>query len=211
ERHGYTYGTGVGDLARVLRLPGSINRKTDQPRACSVAVASGELHDPADFPSDHFAYRSTPQLHGEAEPPPGPSSASPGSWGCLRGPFDVVDQYAQWADILAPAGWTFVKTEASGAQLWLRPGGAMSEYSARCFAHNVVVHSEQAGLPTGAGQRLTKARVFAHLWHGGNETDAARDLIAASRHQPCTFAAASLPRTVLAAIQELTAAAIEPR
>ena len=120
-----------------------------------------------------------------------------------------MDHLAEWADILAPAGWTFVRTERSGAQLWLRPGGAASEYSARCFAHNVVVHSEEAGLPTGAGQRLTKGRVFAHLKHSGNETDAARDLIAASLDQPCTSAAASLPRTVLAGIRELTPVAIE--
>jgi hypothetical protein len=41
EAHGWEYGTGVGDLARVLRLPGSVNRKVkDNPRPCRVV---GEL------------------------------------------------------------------------------------------------------------------------------------------------------------------------
>jgi hypothetical protein len=114
--------------------------------------------------------------------------------------------YAEWSDIFTPAGWTFVKTERSGTQLWLRPGGTASEYSARAFAHNVVVHSQDAGLPTGAGHRLTKARLFAHLWHGGNQTAAAHDLIAASQGHTCTQAAASLPQTVLAGIRDLAPA-----
>jgi putative DNA primase/helicase len=35
-RLGWTYGTGVGDLARVLRLPGTVNRKADRERPCRV-------------------------------------------------------------------------------------------------------------------------------------------------------------------------------
>lgn len=207
QQHGYTYGTGVGDLARVLRLPGSINRKTEQPRACSVAVASGLLHDPTDFPAHGPARRPVP----ESRPPTRTTSANPLSAASRRGPFDVLDHYAEWTDILTPAGWTFVTTEHTGAQLWLRPGGAASQYSARCFAHNVVVHSEDAGLPTGAGRRLTKARLFAHLWHCGNETAAARDLIAASRGLTCTRAAAALPRTVLAGVRDVAPAEVELR
>lgn len=203
QRHGHTYGAGVGDLARVLRLPGSINRKTDAPRACQVSAASGVLLDPAAFPS--------------RPPPPRPSSPAPthatrtATVNPRHGPFDVLDRHAQWADIFTPAGWTFVKTENSGAQLWLRPGGCTSAYSARCFAHNVVVHSEGAGLPTGAGQRLTRGRVFAHLWHDGHETAAARDLIAAAHGQPCTPAAAALPHPVLASIRDSAPAQVERR
>jgi putative DNA primase/helicase len=41
---GWHYGSGVGDLARVLRLPGSVNRKVpNQPRACRVIEQSGEV------------------------------------------------------------------------------------------------------------------------------------------------------------------------
>jgi hypothetical protein len=40
---GWHYGSGVGDLARVLRLPGSINRKEGLERPCRVTGVSGEV------------------------------------------------------------------------------------------------------------------------------------------------------------------------
>jgi putative DNA primase/helicase len=43
ERLGWHYGTGVGDLARVLRLPGSVNRKDGLERPCRVIEQSGEV------------------------------------------------------------------------------------------------------------------------------------------------------------------------
>jgi hypothetical protein len=41
---GWHYGSGVGDLARVLRLPGSVNRKVPEiERPCRVIAVSGEV------------------------------------------------------------------------------------------------------------------------------------------------------------------------
>src|SRR5215217_2214996 len=40
---GWHYGSGVGDLARVLRLPGSVNRKEGLERPCRVTGVSGEV------------------------------------------------------------------------------------------------------------------------------------------------------------------------
>jgi hypothetical protein len=45
-RYGWHYGTGVGDLARVLRLPGSVNRKDGLERACRVVEVPGEVLPP---------------------------------------------------------------------------------------------------------------------------------------------------------------------
>jgi putative DNA primase/helicase len=42
-RLGWHYGSGVGDLARILRLPGSINRKTKLGRPCRVIEQTGEV------------------------------------------------------------------------------------------------------------------------------------------------------------------------
>ncbi|TDD45421.1 DNA primase, partial [Nonomuraea terrae] len=36
EKLGYHYGAGVGDLARVLRIPGTVNRKEGLARPCTV-------------------------------------------------------------------------------------------------------------------------------------------------------------------------------
>lgn len=42
-RLGWHYGSGVGDLARVLRLPGSVNRKEALERPCRVTGVSGQV------------------------------------------------------------------------------------------------------------------------------------------------------------------------
>jgi hypothetical protein len=44
KRYGWHYGSGVGDLARVLRLPGSINRKTDHERPCRILEQTGQVY-----------------------------------------------------------------------------------------------------------------------------------------------------------------------
>ena len=113
-----------------------------------------------------------------------------------REPFDVLADTATWTDVFMPevTGWSFVREERDGAELWLRPGGATSEYSARAFEHNLVVHSEDAGLPLGAGQRLTKGRVFAHLHYDGNQAEAARDLLTAAQGHATAGPAGALPR-----------------
>jgi putative DNA primase/helicase len=42
-RLGWYYGSGVGDLARILRLPGSMNRKAGLERPCLVIEQTGEV------------------------------------------------------------------------------------------------------------------------------------------------------------------------
>lgn len=207
-RYGWAYGQGVKDLARVLRVPGTVNRKDGQERRCRIVEASeirytldellgvAKVHKPA--PAEH---------HGEAPErrefnhriPTAQSGA---------GPFDVLAGIRSFDYLLEPEGWTFVGTD-HGGELWLRPSGpdgpATSKYSARANIAGVpvlVVHSESAGLPSGAGQRLTPGRVFAHLHHRGDEHAAAQDLIKAAAGDPSASAAARrLPASVLAAIR----------
>lgn len=190
QRHGWDYGTGVSDLARVLRLPGSVNRKTDIPRACQIIGGSAVTFTVEAFPVPVIEPKLPPRTDRQHSPT-GP------------GVFDAFADTAEWQDILTPADWTFVGSESSGAELWLRPGGADSEYSARCFTHNMVVHSEAADLPAGSGQRLTKARVFAWLYHDGDESTAAKDLVKAAFNSGGTTAARSMPSNVLDAIKKV--------
>src|SRR5690606_7278002 len=44
ETLGYHYGTAVGDLARVLRVPGTTNRKAGLVRPCRILEASGATY-----------------------------------------------------------------------------------------------------------------------------------------------------------------------
>lgn len=208
KRLGWHYGTGVGDLARVLRGVGTVNRKVPGlDRPCRVLDRDG-LRYPLD--KLYAALRAvqpaqpTPQPRAQATPPD-PAFAHVDEYLNPPGPFDALAAAAQWADIW-PAGWTLVQVERDGAELWRRPGGT-SAYSARCGrgGKNVAtVFSTDAGLPSGEGQGLTKGRLFAHLYHGGDEKAAGRDLRAAAGCDPtASLAAQRLPRHVLAAIRDV--------
>jgi hypothetical protein len=102
---------------------------------------------------------------------------SPGSPGSNL--FDRLAKLTSWADILEPAGWTQVRPpDAMTLGAWHRPGGTY-EVSAKVLKanpHVLVVHSEDAGLPSGAGQKNTKARVLAHLHYRGDESAFAKAL-----------------------------------
>jgi hypothetical protein len=95
--------------------------------------------------------------------------------------FDQLDQHADWYDdILASEGWTEVKPGDSQTLRAFRRPGATYPISAKVLKanpHVLINHSEDSGLPVGAGQKLTKARVLAHLHYGGNESAFAKDLI----------------------------------
>lgn len=203
QRHGWAYGTGVKDLARVLRLPGSANRKTANVRPCRVIGGTGLPISPDAIPEPAVKATTAPVVGGAHPLPPrrDPGGLDPNR---RRGPLDVLAELTSWVDILEPAGWTFVASESGGSERWLRPGDATSEYSARCFEHNMVCHSESAGLPSGAGQRLTKGRVYAWLWHGGDLSEATRALLDGDNR-------CRLPDHVLDAIRATTANPIRVR
>lgn len=201
---GYHYGSGVGDLARVLRLPGTLNRKAATPRPCTVLFRTGELHD-------------WDTLAALAEPPAPPAAAAASAAGfslttttATTAAANVLEQLAEacdWADILEPDGWTSVRV-TDAAQGWRRPGGTHS-ISAKVLRENehvLVVHSEDAGLPTGAGQRLTKGRVYAHLHHAGDLSAASTALLDGT-----SPGLGGLPARFRAALAEQRAARIAER
>jgi hypothetical protein len=203
--HGWSYGTGVGELARVLRLPGSVNRKTNNPRACRVDGGTGKTVAVSLLPEPRPG-RGRPGHHaatsGAVNPPPEQHPYDPNRG---RGPLDALAENTDWMDILGPAGWMRVGEDRDGER-WLRPGDPSSDYSARVLRvnpHVLVVHSEATDLPSGAHQRLTKGRVFAYLWHRGDVSEAARDLVRAAHGSDCTPAARALPQAALGAVAAL--------
>lgn len=130
-RLGWHYGTGVGDLARVLRIPGTVNRKAGTERPCRLvpdsvtdtrytlpalfewcATALAAIEPPAAPPSAP----APPSLHGGASSYP---AASPGE----VSPGDDYAARTSWADILEPHGWRMVRRRGDIAD-WCRPGKA---------------------------------------------------------------------------------------
>ena len=97
------------------------------------------------------------------------------------GAFDALSELAAWADILETAGWTRTKApDTQTLQAWKRPdktGNAVSAKVLRSNPHVLVNHSRSSGLPIGGGNRLTKARVLAHLHYAGDQSALAKDLV----------------------------------
>jgi hypothetical protein len=100
-------------------------------------------------------------------------------------PFDKLDELAAWADIFEPAGWKSVDPgDTETLEAWQHPA-ATHPISAKVLKKNphvVVVWSTSCGLPDGPDQNLTKARVYAHLWHNGNESAAAIAMLKGEAH-----------------------------
>lgn len=202
-RLGYHYGTGVGDLARVLRLPGTVNRKAGLERPCMLVEDWGPKYALTDLgaavaPSSPKRVSSYVELAPASAPHVFAMSDQPGDPSGGDSVFDHLATGVTWEQLLATAGWTRcgLRHPEHISACFTRAG---EEVHSPCSAHVLqarpevlVVWSEAAGLPTGAGQRLTKARVFAHLWHGGDERAAAADLRAAMQGRPHTQAAKSL-------------------
>jgi hypothetical protein len=196
EKLGYDYGSGVGDLSRVLRIPGTINRKEGLARPCTVLDSSGVTYALDELAALLFSI-DLPELQ-PADPPPARPRRTANTPG-LVGPFDALDEVCEWRDLFEPRGFTYVRSERDGAELWKYSGSSSSsEYSVRAWAHVCVNHSETAPLPVGAGHRLTHGRVFAHWYHHDDTSAAGADLIrAAAGHPDATPAARALPAGVL--------------
>lgn len=176
-RLGYHYGTGVGDLARVLRVPGTTNRKAGVERPCRLLEDHGTVYAPGEL----LAALPRPT---EAAKPLKPAPRPAGEvWGGQTGP-SVFDRFAaetSWGDLLARYGFSPCTARHSRAiaECFTRPGGPEHTCSAHVLAARpevLVVWSDSAGLPVGKGQKLTKARVLAHMEHRGDLSAAAHAL-----------------------------------
>ncbi|MET9735629.1 hypothetical protein ABZZ79_34890 [Streptomyces sp. NPDC006458] len=211
-RHGWTYGTGVGDLSRVLRVPGTVNPKVPgNPRPCRVLHNGGPRYVWGDLAA--WVRTHSPDLVAEAEERSKPSpSVWAGGWGdaaqlmSANSPFQVLTETATFGDVLFPAGWTLIDIGQDGVEYWQRPGGSSSPYSAKAYLGGVptlVVWSESAGLPVGEGQKLTIGRVLAQLHCDGDESRTTRGLLSAARRDMLAPDwAAELPEHVLDALRE---------
>ncbi|GAA3037086.1 YfjI family protein [Streptomyces glomeratus] len=224
ERLSCSYGTGVGDLSRVLRVPGTVNRKiVTEPRVCRVLESGGprysftELRETVDrlLPKTPSPRRSdktdaTRLSSRQTDRRQGSVSSVSGN----RGPLGILGEHHAVPDVLEAAGWSY-REQAPGAcrvcgsggcQLWSYPGWDPQTSGTGANVHKdgaaITVWSETPGLPT--GQVMSAGQLFAHLHHGGNESEAARDILRAAHGRPSTTAAADLPEAVLAEVREAT-------
>lgn len=214
NRLGYEYGD-VGDLARVLRIPGTINRKAGRERMCGTAEYNGtaytldelrKIAESIEVPEPEKPARARALARGttpgQQVPQPNHLFQQPGQRTGVS-PLDALAEAIDWAELFEPRGLTFAfshTVDGSPAECWVRRG-ASSAYSVRAFEWTCINFSTNyTELPVGVP--LTKPEVWA-LWnHGGYDhaamSAAAKDLINAAGGNPnASPAARSLPPRVL--------------
>lgn len=129
EHLGMFYGSGVKDMSRVLRIPGTVNRKKDCVPAMAHVIQPAEYEFYAiDFLKDKIdeAHAAAPAPKVEEAPRPAPA---PRVEGAPLSPGDDFNNRAHWADILTPHGWTYMYHRGS-TMYWRRPGKDSGEHSA---------------------------------------------------------------------------------
>lgn len=173
KKLGYHYGTGVGDLARVLRIPGTINRKEGLERPCRPLEGHAWSGPTYTFEAllDALA-----QAAPEPAPLPAPSRVEMKTLGAdgLKPGEDFNQRGDDWFSILAPHGWTM--DHERGEMIYLtRPGkdrgisASLSKATNRLFVFTDATEFESFSLHT-------KFSALAVLEHGGSFSAAAREL-----------------------------------
>lgn len=218
---GLSYGTGVRDLARVLRLPGTVNRKPGRaPALCRIVENTGIRYSLDDIRNLAAELKPKPKKRATPKPStPRTETPRPGAPRGGRGPMEILGDHACCGEILMHVGATYAEQYpgncsycGSGCQRWNRPGWTDS-----CSKDGVAVHKEGAavtirsdnfpGITADAiGHVLSPGQLFAALHHGGDESEASRDIIrAAHGRDGATAAALALPAAVLHDVQQATA------
>ncbi|MFJ4672997.1 hypothetical protein [Kitasatospora purpeofusca] len=219
-RAGCTWDVGVGDLARLMRLPGTVNRKTNTPRPVTLVGESGVLYAFYELaavvaelaPAAHAAMDQAAKEKQERaarrnnRPMPAPRRPT-GPRFSGSGPLDVLADMLTFADVLQPLGWTFEGRLGDGREKWLRAAGAdgkpSSAYSLVCDDHVAVNWSDRSDLPVGAlptGRKLTVGTLYAYLHYGGDVSATARDIMRAASGKLVHGPARALPVAVLAEV-----------
>lgn len=145
----------VADLARILRVPGSVNHKEGLKRPVQIRWSNKPGHD-----VDELSAFGVPDSHNyEADPQP------------VQDDFPLT-----WNEILAPHGYTQCDDNT-----WTRPGKKCSEgisLSIADFSPFVITNFSESDdkLPVGRGTRLTKLRLYALLNFGGDLDKAKKNL-----------------------------------
>lgn len=117
---GWDYGLGIGDLSRVLRVPGTVNRKVkDDPRMCRILSQDGIPYDIDELAEMvALAYENSPKP--VVEVPRVPQPVYDTAQG-LR-PGDDFNVRGSWLDILPQHGWKIHRYLGNGHVQWTRPG-----------------------------------------------------------------------------------------
>lgn len=175
-RLGWKFGR-LGDLARILRIPGTVNRKAGmaEPATCRIIEDTGRRYSITNLrESLHDALNAMPQ------PEPVNVTHRPRNVnaGDDLSPGDDYEQRTDWRDILLPRGWSLAR-QVGRTRYWVRPGkdarqGESATTGRSADRDRIWVFTDGTELPQNTP--LTKFGAFAHFECGGNFPAAAREL-----------------------------------
>jgi hypothetical protein len=204
-RLGWHHDTAVKDLARIMRIPGTINRKPNvEPVPCELLEATGATY-------TLLALTGHLEAAEKARPAPAPIR-TPGdrvqpAAGNLRPGDDFNLRADMMRDVLAPAGWTYDHADNEYVYV-VRPGkqrgqghsATISKGDDRLWVFTDSVPElppcDQSNGP------YTKFAAYAALFHRGNHSAAAREL------HNCGYGTSSRPARALYAVNGTAARVI---
>ncbi|MCX4474836.1 hypothetical protein OOK41_31750 [Micromonospora sp. NBC_01655] len=178
---GWRYGRGVGDLARVLRIPGTVNRKEGLARPCRIVGAIPHRYTVAQL---QVALDAAMQRIAPAPATP-PTAASPIISGPTNGtrapgqvhPGEDFNARTEWSQVLGVAGWREHYRSDDDVTYWTRPGKptGISASTNALGTDRLHVFTTSAA-PLDGGESYSKFGAYAALHFGGDHKAAARAL-----------------------------------
>lgn len=181
ERLGFSYGAGVGDLSRVLRIPGTVNRKVpDAPTMCEW-MTDATTSQPYAL---EFLRATIEGALLRLEPPkpvtPDPTHTLPSVGLYSQGgrPGDAFNAATTWAQLLEADG-AQIDRDRGGYIEWVRPGkdrrDGMSATTGYMGSDVLKVFTDSwPGLRQ--GETYDRFGYWAATRHNGNIREAAKDL-----------------------------------
>jgi putative DNA primase/helicase len=118
ERLGYSYGA-MADLSRVLRVPGTLNRKLDDPQPmCQIVWDEGPRFSDEDIEA---ALETAEMYRATVTPTPKREIPRPRPAESGERPGDALANQYTWEEILEPHGYQFDRQQGEETY-WVRPG-----------------------------------------------------------------------------------------
>lgn len=176
KRLGYFVdGTAVADLARIMRIPGTINRKNGAEQPCTYADGGSGRN--FIFQNLEAQVMQLLPLVLEAEEAARPKPVSVPQSGGVSGGLTPGDDFAAkttWEQLLVPAGWRYEKSWG-GREYWTRPGKERG-VSASTGGDADVLWVFSSSTEFESWQSYTKFGAYATIAHDGDFQAAARQL-----------------------------------
>lgn len=180
---GFSYGAGIGDLARVLRIPGTVNRKVEDAHVTAQWRTDLATSIPYELP---YLVDCLDEAVARLEPPkpaPAPYNPTPvrsAADGLLPGA--AYNAATTWDELLTADGWS-VWRQAGGYTEWQRPGkesrpglSATSNYKGADVLHIFTDGLQSEGLIQ--NENYDRFGYYVRTRHNGDFTAATRHLAA---------------------------------